>query len=272
MLDRFECYELCVQSPRHLVAFMDALHPGAVVLREDFCGTAAVSRRWLADAHRRGEKRRAIAVDNDPEIINRIRAFSAEPGGSGLEARLADALAEPDTDADRADAAGLIFVGNFSIGYIHQRQMLVTYLRACARRLRAGVGGFGGGWLLCDTYGGVSAYRLGGFERRHPSRGREIIRYAWTHDAADPLTSMVENSISFRIELDGDIIAELPRAFVYRWRLWSIFELREAMTEAGFASTHVFENTNVAPGQAPAEVTDPAELGEDWIVLVAGRV
>ena len=68
----------------------------------------------------------------------------------------------------------------------------------------------------------------------------------------------------------------MPRAFVYRWRLWSIAELREAMMEAGFARTAVFADVvgegvdgNVVEIKP---VTDPSECGADWVVMVAGWV
>ncbi len=51
MLSRFDCYELTVQSPRHVVEFLLGLHgehPSA--LREDFCGSAAVDLIWRAIA------------------------------------------------------------------------------------------------------------------------------------------------------------------------------------------------------------------------------
>lgn len=269
MLDRFECYELCVQSPRHVVSLLRgiALARGGVepiVLREDFCGTAAVSRRWCAE----DPGARAIAIDMDAEAVGRAdREASLAGVGARVRVRLGDAV----RDAPAADEpADVVWVGNFSIGYIHDRRTLVEYLRASRGRLSRGNAGFGGGVFACDTYGGAGAYALGGLERRHPSRGREVVRYSWVHERADPLTGMVENSISFRVEVDGEVVGELPRAFSYRWRLWGIHELREAMTEAGFETTSVYAELNVAPGEEPRAVEDPAELGKDWIVVVAG--
>jgi len=162
-------------------------------------------------------------------------------------------------------------VGNFSIGYIAERARLVEYLRACKARLDAGNGGFGGGVFACDTYGGAGAYRLGGLQRRYVAPRGEIVHYTWVHERADPLTARVENSISFRIEKDGEVTEELPRAFTYSWRLWGIAELREAMLEAGFASTAVHTEINVAPSEQPLPVESPEALQEDWIVLVVAR-
>ncbi len=263
VLDKFDCYELCVQSPRHIAAFLRAVHGGEpLVLREDFCGTAALCRRWAKEAHSRGDDGRAVGVDIDPETIDRA-AVRAGDEGTRDRIRLvrADVL-------DEGAAADVIFVGNFSIGYLHRRADLVRYLCACRERLARGNAGWGGGVFVCDTYGGAGAYRLGSLTRRHPGRGREVVHYHWAHEAADPLTGMVENSVSFRVEIDGEIVSELPRAFVYRWRLWSIAELREALAEAGFASSDVYTDVNVAPGEHPVP---SVTLPDDWIVCIAAR-
>lgn len=307
-MDRFECYELCVQSPRHVAAFLRGVHGNEpIVLREDFCGTAAVSRRWCEEAARRGDDGRAVAVDLDAQTIAKARELAEGEGLSGrVELVCGDALSEPAASAPDALAreglgtrrvsndtksgprrtlagasgseasgsfgADVVFVGNFSIGYIKERSALVAYLKQCHRRLSGGMGGFGCGVFVCDLYGGASAYKLGGLERRHPSRGREVVRYSWQHETADQVSGMVTNSISFRVEIDGEVVQELPRAFVYQWRLWSLAELCEAMREAGFLGVEIYKDVNVAPDEAPTPILDAAELGEDWIVLVAARL
>lgn len=271
MLDRFDCYELCVQSPRHIVAMLTAIHGNEpLLLREDFCGTAAVARRWVTEA----PDRRALAIDLDHEIVTKARSLAAMTDARHAEQivlHAADCIAASSSLQPPEAPADIIFAGNFSIGYIDDRAALVRYLRASKARLDRGNGGFGGGIFCCDLYGGASAFKLGGIERRHPSRGREIIRYAWQHESADPRTAMVTNSISFRIEVDGDIVQELPRAFVYHWRLWSLRELSDAMIEAGFQDVQIYKDLNIAPGEPAMPVLSAAELGEDWIVLIAAR-
>ena len=277
MLDKHDCYELCVQSPRHVVSLLRALHGNEpIVLREDFCGTAAVARRWCEEARARGEPARAWAADLDVECMTRAREHSRAAGiGDMLTTLHADLLADEHgggMGVGMGEGADVVFVGNFSIGYARTRESLLAYLRRCKRHLDLGLGGFGGGVFVCDTYGGASAFALGGLERRHPSRGREVVHYVWQHEAADPTTSMVRNSIGFRVELEGEIVAEYPRAFVYEWRLWSIAELREAMRDAGFVRTAVYQDLNLAPGQPAVPVSDEKPLGADWIVAVAGWV
>lgn len=272
-LDRFDCYELCVQSPRHVAAFLRGVHGNEpVVLREDFCGTAALGRYWAREAMKRRDAGRAVGIDLDRATLVKAGELARVEGVTDrVRLVCGDALAPDGPGGEREAACDVVFVGNFSMGYIHERAKLVEYLRRSKARLDRGQGGFGGGVFVCDTYGGAGAFKLGGLTRVHPSRGRELVRYHWVHEAADPLTGIVENSISFRVEVDGEVVQELPRAFVYRWRLWSIHELREAMMEAGFRETAVYKDVNIAPGQVPVAVDEARELGEDWIVLVVGR-
>lgn len=268
-MDRYDLYEACVQSPRHVVNFLRAAHgQEPTVLREDFSGAAAVSRRWAADGQKRGDDCRAIAIDLDPEAIEIARRKLGDVDLHRMRLLAGDCV----TDPPEADAgADVIFVGNFSIGYIFQRSDLVRYFRESLRRLRSGNCGFGGGIFVCDTYGGAGAFKLGAIQRRHSGPRGEVIHYLWRHESADPLTGIVENSISFRLERDGVIDEEFPSAFRYRWRLWSIAEVREALMEAGFVSSEVHVEVNLAPGEACRPVSDPAKLGEDWSVLVVGR-
>lgn len=261
-MDRFDCYELCVQGVRWVAPFLRALHGQEPrVLREDFCGTAALSRRWTADLSKRGLDGAAVAVDLDPDTLARAAA-SHDPAVRLVHADAVDAPVLP------ADACDVVFVGNFSIGYIHHRPTLVEYLRRSAQRLRLGAAGFGGGIMVCDLYDSPSKFELGVLHRTHPGRGNEIVHYTWEHREADALTAMVTNVIHFRVVVDGDVVAEMPDAFIYHWRLWSIPELRDAMLEAGFASTEVHQQV----GEHPVAISHGRELGESGIVCVAGRV
>lgn len=280
--DRFECYELCVQSPRHVVGFLRALFiaengSDPTVLGEDFSGTCAVSRRWCKEI----ESGRAVCVDLDRDALTWARTRAADDAvADQISFVHADCFTEGDAPAHalagaaepapRDQPCDVCFVGNFSIGYAHDRATLVRYLSRTRERLLAARHGFSGGVFACDTYGGAGAFALGGIERTHPGRRGEVIRYAWAHEHADPATSMVTNSISLRVERDGEVIAEYPRAFEYHWRLWSIAELREAMLEAGFQRTSVYLEVSLAPGEPPSPVTDPRQFKSDWIVLVAG--
>lgn len=260
-LSRHELYERCVQSPRHLVPFLRAVHGGEPrVLGEDFAGTGALSILWAE----RSPECLAITADLDAE------ALAYHPEHPRVRRRHADVMAV-------SDPADVIFVGNFSIGYRHSRADLVAYLGHARRRLTSP--GREPGIFICDTYGGESAFLTGEVHRDHwipegPHAGKRI-RYTWEQRHADPLTGMVTDVLHFRVEKGGVIEQEIFDAFVYEWRLWSVPELRDAMLEAGFRTTEVYAKTADAvdeEGNAYVlPVEDPDELDDSFIVLVAGR-
>lgn len=253
--DRHRLYELCVQSPRHAVLLLRAIHGvDPMVLREDFAGTGAVSREWIRQV--RGG--RAIAVDHDKTTLAR----------AGRSGRIRKIVADV-RKAPLVERADVIFVGNFSIGEIHTRKALVAYLKKCATRLARG------GIFVCDTYAGQSAFRVGSVRRQHHAPGKVRITYTWEQRDANPLTAMVVNAIHFRADRDGTVVADIADAFVYRWRLWSVPELRDAMEEAGLRGPEVFNQLPDAvdtDNNAYVEpLVDPEELGDSFIVCVAAR-
>lgn len=269
-MDRFECYELCVQSPRHVAQFLHAVHGrNPLRLREDFCGTAAVSREWVSQGRELGETREAVGVDNDPDALRRAGEVNR---ACGLE----DAIHLGQGDVlecaiQKARSWDVIFVGNFSIGYIHDRVALAWYVRASYLRLdwvkrRRGLKS--DGVFVCDTFDGPGAFKEGSVTRIHPGRNGEVIRYTWEQREADALTAMVTCVLHFQVERDGEVVARHPEAFVYRWRLWSIPELRDAMKQVGFSATEVYQD--VGPRAEP--LRHGREMREEGIVCVVGRV
>lgn len=255
-MDRFDLYELTVQSPRWLIPLLQAIHGRSPrTLGEDFSGSAAVSRAWVASV----EDGRAIAVDHDAEALSRARDCP------GLLPILGDVRTSTSAALHPAD---VIFAGNFSIGEIHARHELVAYLRHSRARLNAG------GVFVCDTYGGASAFRTGAVERSHPTLDGARIRYTWEQRSADPLTAEVVNALHFRVERGGEIVQEITDAFVYRWRLWSVPEIRDALVEAGFARTEVASELPRETGEGKLRCSisvDASALGENFILCVTGR-
>ncbi len=297
--DRFDLYELCVQSPEYDARMIDAIYRVgkpprrstvgrrgsklsrcSLILGEDFCGTAAIARAWVD----MDESRKAVAVDHDREVIERAILSNAQPFSHGGHRHSIGAAAGMDSVArtridylladarDAEDRADVIALLNFAVCELHDRASLVGYLSHARRRLRKH------GRLVCDIYGGADAFVPSQTHRTfdHPA-GHEV-EYTWEQRKANPLTGMVENAIHFRVR-PGRRSKQWSThrdAFVYHWRLWSIPELREAMSEAGFASTEVFARSAGAithDGQFAVEaLTNPEELDESFSCLVVGRV
>lgn len=256
-LDRFSLYELCAQAPERDVRVLAAIHGGSPrVLGEDFCGTAALSRAWaqLSPRHR------AVAVDHDAATLAR----------AGNHPRVGLIRADVMAVRERAD---LIAVLNFSVGELHSREKLVAYLAHAKRRLGRG------GVFVCDIYGGADAHLTGTVEQQVKGPGGERITYAWEQRTADPFTGRVVNAMHFAVRGGSRggraVLQRIDDAFVYDWRLWSVPELREAMSEAGFALTEVYSRV---PDAVDAEgafhmlpIDDASEVGDSFSVYIAGR-
>jgi SAM-dependent methyltransferase len=197
------------------VPFLAAIHGRSPrVLGEDFCGSAANSRAWVKLV----ESGTAIAVDLDAEALSRARSERITAIQGDVRSATSAAL----------HPADVIYAGNFSIGELHSRSALLDYLRHARARLKPN------GVFVCDTYGGASAFRIGAVERSRFTPGGMRIRCTWEQRRADPLMARVENALHFRVERNGDIVQEITDAFVYRWRLWSVPEIRDALEEAAF--------------------------------------
>lgn len=289
MLDKYDLYERCAQAPARDARFLRAIHGGSPrTLGEDFSGGGAIARKWVElcpDA-------RAVTVDLDPEPLTRLR------GVKGITV-VCDDVRRAGHKAD------VIADLNFSICELHDRRDLVAYFAHTRARLRAK------GVIVCDLYGGSDCYFTGTITQRLVGPSGERIVYEWEQRHADPLTARVVNAMHFRVSppkstkpkpaararrphanpskreslasppagtpIDSTFRAYSIRdAFVYRWRLWTVPELREAMIEAGYRTTQVYprfaEATDTDGNLYVSPVSDPAELGDSYSVYVVGRI
>ena len=252
--DRHELYERAVQSPamqaRFLRALLGADRRGPVTLGEDFSAAGAIARAFLAldPGHR------AVCVDLDPVALRRLTEMLDPPLHHALTTRNTDVF-------DARDPVDILAALNFSLCEIHDRPRLVGYLRNARQRLNPG------GVFVADLYGGADAMAVGESEEELPGG----VRYVWEQRRADPLTGRVVNAMHFHLPA-GETLRD---AFVYDWRLWTVPELRDAMTEAGFPFTEVHDRLGGAiDGDGavhPLPVTDPDELDETFVVSVVAR-
>jgi SAM-dependent methyltransferase len=235
------------------------LHPGSpVTLGEDFCGAAAIAHAWAG----LGPRFRAVAVDRDPDAL--------------LHAPSHPRLRLVGRDVRRVrDKVDVLCGFNFAACELHTRGELLGYLRNARRRLRPR------GLLALDLYGGATAW-VTGEQRRTVALPRALgggsgvrVEYTWEQRSADASTGMVENAVAFRVTRRGAAPLAYPEAFVYRWRLWGIAELRDAMAEAGFEKTEVHDRLGGALDGAGRPVPRPVFPGEglddDYVAYVVGR-
>ncbi|MHC5072709.1 MAG: class I SAM-dependent methyltransferase, partial [Planctomycetota bacterium] len=154
--------------------------------------------------------------------------------------------------------ADMIAAMNFSYSVFKTRKEITAYVKNAYRTLKKG------GVLLMDIWGGSETQIL-----QEEERDQDGFSYIWDQDDFDPLTYNITCKIHFGFE-DG---SRLRNAFVYDWRLWTVPELREVMTEAGFQDIHVlWEGTERKTGEGNGVFrrVKRGEPDEAWIAYVVG--
>lgn len=263
---RWRLYEHCVQNIPMTLRMVDAMHAAASrtparLLHEDFSGSAAFAHAWCKSS----PKRAALAIDMDPEA-------HAEAAPHPRLARLAADLTRLPRKLPAPSKADVIYAGNFATCELHTRDALIAYLARARQRLAPK------GVFVCDLYAGPGAWRIGETRVIHPplpELPRYRVQYTWRQREADLITGMVANEIDFEL-LNSKSVAvhELVNAFTYRWRLWSIPELREAMAQAGFADVDIYPDSPEAvdsDGVAYLTPMDYLETKSSTVVYVCAR-
>jgi SAM-dependent methyltransferase len=255
LADPHELYEASVQSVSDEVEFLDQAFTEltgrkAMTLREDFCGTAAAACEWVR-SHR---QREAVAVDIDPQVLAWGREHHLAALKPRQRARLK--LMEGDVRTARTGSADIAVAFNFSWWTFKTRQELLGYFRAVHRSLATD------GVFVLDIYGGSDAY-----EEQEEETDYGLFTYVWDQHAFDPVSARYICHIHFRFP-DG---SELPRAFSYDWRLWTLPELRELLAEAGFTRSVVYWQGEDEEGEPSGEfsIVERGEADPAWIAYVA---
>ncbi|KAJ1921539.1 hypothetical protein H4219_000576 [Mycoemilia scoparia] len=271
-IDKHDLYEQSVQTPKKEVRNLETLYrrlayqykpsdvdedrsrPYALSLREDFCGTAALCAEWVSHDC----KRWGIGVDIDPEVINYglektlpKRRLDQGDRITLVTADVSKAFASRDwpknnndddyDDDDRKRGAWARSIGggkfevppvdiiaslNYSMGFYHKRADLIRYLKHSYNNLEDF------GILVCDIFGGMDSYSSNNVTIREFSD----FRYKFEQKNFDLATNTAQLSISYRMA-DG---THLKDAFAYTFRVYTPFELKEAMLESGFKAVSIW--------------------------------
>lgn len=266
--DRHDLYEAAVQSPEADCElfeqfFRELRGRTPKVLREDFCGTAKLSRTWCQT--KRG--RRAIGIDFDGPTLEQAKRRNLEPHAKSLGGRLelvqADVL---DVPPGRVAPADFIAALNFSFCVFKQREQLRRYF----------ANAYGGlvddGIFILEMFGGTKAIDLDDEER-----DLDRFTYLWEQESFNPLTNDIVCHIHFAFP-DG---SRIDKAFTYVWRLWSVPELRDLLHEVGFRDVKIYwekvedeldedDEDGMLRGTGEYEQAEVVEQQDSWLVYVVG--
>lgn len=256
IFDKYEYYKTSVQSPETDVIFFNDVYlelrkKKPLVLREDFCGTFAISTEWV----KLGKNHKAISVDIDPEPMEygKQNYLSKLP----LEKQKRISLVESDVLNPKLPQSDIVAALNFSYFIFKQREQLKNYFSAVLKTLNKN------GLFIVDIFGGSQCQ--GPIEDIIKHKG---FTYYWDQKDFDPVNNYAHFNIHFRIK--GK---KIEQVFSYDWRMWTIPEIRDLMSEVGFKKTHVYwEGTRRnGTGNGIFTRTEKGESCESWIAYIVAE-
>ncbi len=258
LADRYDLYQQSVQCPAAEVDFVlkqfQALRRRKPrILREDFCGTAYTACEWVG----RNNKNRAFGVDLDHEVLGWGRRNNIKKLTRGQQGRIS--LMNVDVLEAETPAVDVVLAMNFSYWALLTRKNVQAYFnRVCKVLVEDGL-------FFLDCYGGYDALK----EIKEKRKLNDFI-YIWQQADFDPLTSEMECNIHFKFPDKSRI----KKAFSYKWRLWTLPEIREMLKEAGFCDAHIHweqvdEETGEGNGEFKKVTRGTADPG--WITYIVAE-
>lgn len=252
--NRHDYYERSVQTPDVDAQFLDRTFRRisgrrAHVLREDFCGTAALCAEWV----KRHRQHRAYGIDLCEKTLNYgIRKHVVPLGEQAARITLMRRDVREAVDF-RADIACAF---NFSYFAFKQRSILRDYLATVREGLADD------GLLFLDSFGGPESMDL-----REECTEHDDFTYVWDQDDFNPITHDIRCYIHFEFP-DG---SALRRAFRYDWRLWQIPEVEDIAREAGYRDFIVYWEGTDDEGEGNG-IFRPTRKGDDAEAFIAYMV
>lgn len=258
--NKYELYELSVQSPDTHAEWFDQIYRNtfqkrALSLREDFCGTFQLSCEWI----KLRSKNTAIGLDLDDEPISYGMRHHYARLTPHQKSRLE--IIHQDVRIPTQKKVDLIAACNFSFCIFKKRDQLLKYFKSCLKSLHSD------GLLLLEIAGGPGMIAPLREKKEVKLNKKEKFTYIWHQKSFDPITHDAQYSIHFKLN-NGKTLKD---QFTYDWRLWSIPELRDTLSDAGFDETLVYWETE-HHGEGTDEYV-PTENGDNsyaWVAYVLG--
>lgn len=255
--DKYDFYKKAVQSPETDVEFLRDVYKElrgqkAVSMREDFCGTFALSCEWV----KLDSKHKAVGVDLDTEPLDYGHRENLPQLSAGQKERLS--ILNANVLHPNLPPVDLVAAMNFSYFIFKTRPLMLRYFRNVRRTLKKN------GIFVLDLFGGSLCFDANEEKTKHRQ-----FTYYWHQKNFDPATNFAEFAIHFKPHGQKKI----EDVFTYDWRMWSIPELRDILTEAGFKKVHLYwEGTNRAGGgDGKFKRVEEGESCLSWIAYLAAE-
>jgi cyclopropane fatty-acyl-phospholipid synthase-like methyltransferase len=253
--DKHDLYEQSVQCVDAEIDFVDKTFQSLRnriphTLREDFCGTTNTSCEWVK---RRGDNT-AHCVDLDPEVLEwgrRNKIAKIGEAGDRIHIHNDDVMTVNVAPVD------IVLAMNFSYWLFKTRAAMEEYFN----KVRVGL--VADGIFFLDAFGGYEA-----FQELEESTKYNGFTYVWDQAKYNPITGDITCHIHFKFK-DG---SKLKNAFTYEWRLWTLPELMEMLSNCGFRPTVYWEGTDKdGEGNGVFTPTTEGEADAGWIAYIVAE-
>lgn len=255
--DKYIYYQKAVQSADGDVLFLRKAYrelrgKDPKTMREDFCGTFALSCEWV----KLNPKFEAFGVDLDPEPLEYGRLHNLPRLKTEEQKRIH--LLEGNVLHWNLPTADMAIAMNFSYFVFKTRDVMKKYFANVLKSLKKD------GIFVLDCFGGSQC-----FDAIEETTRLKGFKYFWDQTGFDPVT----NRALFHIHFQPKGQKKVERVFTYDWRMWSIPELREMLAEAGFSRSHVYweGTTKSGEGNGVFTRTEKGEACESWIAYVVAE-
>jgi SAM-dependent methyltransferase len=253
--DKHTYYEKAVQNPQNELDFFNEKFAEIrgrepKTLREDFCGTAAISCAWTTQ----GEDYKSWGIDLDPDPISYGKEHHYGKLNDAQKSQMQ--YIEGNVLNSKTPKVDISFAFNFSYCIFKERQLLLKYFKEAYKSLNDD------GVFFVDIFGGPDSQTVMTDVIDH-----ESFEYFWECQKYNPLNSECRFAIHFKRK--GEKKRE--NVFVYEWRLWTIMELKEIMEEAGFKQTVTYWEGEDEDGDGDGEFYESVEEEncDAWVTYIA---
>ncbi|HEX3775940.1 MAG TPA: class I SAM-dependent methyltransferase [Polyangiaceae bacterium] len=250
--DKHDLYQRSVQDADSEVYFITRAYKTThkdppLSLREDFCGTALLCAGWVKSS----KQRSAVGIDIDPKVLAWGKAKNLAPLGEDAN-RIK--LLQQDVRKPSAGKHDVVCAFNFSYWIFKTRDEMRSYFASVKKGLKRG------GMFMIDAYGGWESHET----MLEPRQIKGGFVYVWDQAQFNPITHDVLNHIHFEFA-DG---TKMQKAFSYVWRYWTLPELTELLTEAGYANVRVFWDKSKDDDYDDYRPTTRAENQPGWLAYI----
>jgi cyclopropane fatty-acyl-phospholipid synthase-like methyltransferase len=163
-------------------------------------------------------------------------------------------------DVRSAETPTVDIVGAFNFSYFlfKSRDELRAYFAGVREVLNDD------GIFFLDAFGGPE-----GISVQKEKTKFDGFTYVWDQAHYEPVTGRMLCHIHFKFP-DG---SKLKNAFTYDWRIWTLPEIREVLTEAGFTRVRVYWEGEDEDGEGNGEFSESATGDPDpaWVCYIVAE-